>query len=517
MIEPTILVGPPGTGKTTTLLDTVNIEMERGIPPDRIGFMTFTKRGVEEAIGRASVRFNLQRNKFRYFNTLHSAAFRHLGLSSDQVFTGKKIREFGQEIGLELYNGISSDDGTYGSFYGDDAILFLENLARITRTPLEAVLNDYDFMVPDTERAARVIKQIREHKLKEGLYDFTDMIEEFIRQDDAPMLDVLIVDEAQDLSELQWLMVTLLSRHVKRMYVAGDDDQTIFTWAGASERFISMPGKVETLKQSFRVPVSVQMLALRIIEQINSRRHKIWKARDAEGSVSIIEDVSRLNPLVRGDRNTMLLGRTVKMIRSKFVPYCRTNGLPFRYFEYSSIKQTHAEAITAWNDLQEGSAVPANIVTRIYDLLPSEGHKQKKGLVKRGYKAQLNRIAEQEDPPMLRLQELKNDYGLLAEGSWNEVFTEIDAQDVTYIQKVLDNGFDITANPKIHISTIHRVKGSQADLVVLLSDTAKAADKYLTENQDEETRVLYTGITRTFEDLVIVQPYTRYHYGRLFD
>jgi superfamily I DNA/RNA helicase len=134
-----------------------------------------------------------------------------------------------------------------------------------------------------------------------------------------------------------------------------------------------------------------------------------------------------------------------------------------------------------------------------------------------GYKTRLYRLAEQPEPPMVNLQELRHDYGLLAEGPWNEVFTEIEERDVTYIQKVLNNGFKITEKPKVHISTIHRVKGGQADTVVLMSDTAKAADKFFTTNQDEEARVFYTGITRTYEDLVLVQPDKKYHYGRLFE
>jgi superfamily I DNA/RNA helicase len=435
------------------------------------------------------------------------------------VFVGKRVYEFGQEHGLELRGSLSSDDGTYTSFFGDDLILFLENYSRITKTPLEQVLNHYDYALPDTDRAWRAIKAMREYKLKHGLFDFTDMIEEFIKLDDPPLLEVLMIDESQDLSELQWTMVELLSHHVKRMYVAGDDDQTIFTWAGASERFIHMQGSVQTLKQSYRIPAIIHKLANRVISKIGNRREKIWLPREALGSYTTIEGISLLDPgkLDPELGSVMMLGRTVKSLRKRLIPYCRQHGILYRYFENPSIKPTQAIAIDAWNQLQEGSTIPANDAVRIYDLLPSVGHKKKKGLVKVGYKAQLRRIAEQPEPPRVSLQELKQDYGLLAEGTWKDVFTEIDTPEVQYIEKVLGNGYSILDKPHVHISTIHRVKGGQANTVVLLSDTAKASERMASTNQDEETRVFYTGITRTFEDLIVVSPEKRYYFNELFE
>ena len=43
-----VILGPPGTGKTSTLLGLLEEELERGTEPERIGFFTFTKQAVQE-------------------------------------------------------------------------------------------------------------------------------------------------------------------------------------------------------------------------------------------------------------------------------------------------------------------------------------------------------------------------------------------------------------------------------------------------------------------------------------
>ena len=64
----TIVLGPPGTGKTFTLLNKVE-EYLKNTDPDRVGYFAFTRKAANEAKDRAMKKFNLSEDDLPYFRT----------------------------------------------------------------------------------------------------------------------------------------------------------------------------------------------------------------------------------------------------------------------------------------------------------------------------------------------------------------------------------------------------------------------------------------------------------------
>ena len=130
MFNPEIVLGPPGTGKTTRLIDEVNTYLEDGTEPHSIGYLAFTRKAADEAVTRSCERFGLTKRQLPHFRTLHSLAFKMLGLTKNEVLSKTSIQEFGSIMGLRITGSVSLDEGhVYGNLPGDRA-LFLCNMAR---------------------------------------------------------------------------------------------------------------------------------------------------------------------------------------------------------------------------------------------------------------------------------------------------------------------------------------------------------------------------------------------------
>lgn len=491
--------GPPGTGKTTTLLNQVDGFLSEGISSNEMGYFAFTRKASHEARDRAVARFNLDPDEnFTYFRTLHSLAFLLLGMNSSAVIKETHMKEFSNKVGVDLTPGVGNEeDEGFVVFRTSHPIMRCIDLARATLQGPEYAYRRSELFITYYE-FFHIYEEYDKFKKANGLKDFTDMLVDLAENPQyIPHLKVVFLDEAQDLTPLQWKIAHHLNEKSDRMFIAGDDDQGIYRWAGADiNHFISLEGGSEVLSQSYRIPRTIFNVADSIVHRIKHRQQKYWLPRKDEGSVSRTYDYWGVE---FNDESWLVLAQASYML-NEIAYSLKSSGQIFERYGNSSLNKKVSSAIFSWNYLTSntGHQINHKEALNVYDHISSSD-----GQLIRGAKKLLKDADETE---IFDMQLLREHFGLEAEGSWERALDKIRDEDRAYATALINRGVNLKEKPKIKLSTIHGAKGGEADNVLLYLDLSGKALDEMARNPDDAYRVLYVGATRAKQNLILKLP-----------
>lgn len=504
MSEETLIFGPPGCGKTHTMINIVREELQRGTPPDRIGFVSFSRKSIEEARDRVGKELRLTEKDVPWFKTLHSIGFNWLGMDKRDTMQPEDFRKLGGVLGLSFDTNTAEimEEGLVPlSQKEGNRYLEIISRAKLRCITMEQEYSDRGDYTLHWSLLKRVNEVYSLYKSELGKFDYTDMIELFVKQGTAPSLEVLIVDEAQDLTPLQWKQVLILKENAARVWYAGDDDQCIHRWNGVDiSSFMNASDNKRVLNQSYRVPRSVFNLANHVVKRIGYRQHKDWQPRDDEGFTDFHMNWFDVN-IDEGSWTIMArTNRSLNNIHNSL----RDDGYLFERYGRPSLNPAYLEGINTWNAIASGKSVSVGSLKDLYDLMPKQGAK---ALLKRGAKKTFEAV----DPEgLFGYDELVANHGLIApKDTRPELVVNMSQEDITYVKAIKRRGEDLH-KPRIKLSTIHRMKGGEDDNIMLLTDSSYPAVS--NPDQDDEHRVFYTGITRARHNLHIIDSQAKYRY-----
>ena len=135
------ILGPPGTGKTTKLINYVKTFVKLGTPIDKIGYFAFTTKAANEAIDRMlDYHTAFQRKDLKHFRTLHSLAFNQLGMKKAQVMQEEHYEDIGRKLGIEVTVYSNGEEKT-GFVDSNSEYFNIINAARIKNVTIEEEYN----------------------------------------------------------------------------------------------------------------------------------------------------------------------------------------------------------------------------------------------------------------------------------------------------------------------------------------------------------------------------------------
>ncbi|NLW31705.1 MAG: UvrD-helicase domain-containing protein [Fibrobacter sp.] len=261
---PQLVFAGAGTGKTRVLTAKIAFLIEKGINPWQILAATFTNKSAGEMRQRVENLVNVSVDGL-WIGTFHSLCARILrreclNIDYTPSFT---IYDRSDQISLlkKVLKNLEIDDRSMPPKQIHNAISKYKNLCLLPEDLQNSVKGYYE------QEVLRVYKSYQEMLHKQQAMDFDDLLMQTVlifRKNENVLLKYrnmfkyVLVDEYQDTNYTQFLFLKMLVGNNNKIFVVGDDDQSIYGWRGAQiENILSFERqypdtKVFKLEQNYR-------------------------------------------------------------------------------------------------------------------------------------------------------------------------------------------------------------------------------------------------------------------------
>lgn len=508
------IYGPPGTGKTTRLLGLLQETVEQGYSPLDIAFLSHTNAAKDEAIARVMKAGGLKKD-CEWFRTSHSAANRLTGLDRSAIWgSPEDWLALRREEGWTTRHSLLPEDNI------DSAACALADGYEQAWTDIKSKVCPLEEGVTWLNQHGRNIKvsELRAFGLdyerckdRRAKFDFPDMLKRFLEDDYEVPFKVLFLDEAQDFSRMQWMVVQKIAKSLDLMFIAGDDDQAIFTFNGADDDgFHRYPADEEiVLEKSWRCPEAIGRYADSIVARISDRKQKAVQWQPKTGGMywpGGTIDGQNWNKYARGDETVMIVCRHRHRVNSRRV-WLTKIGIP-------STRDTRPDA---WQGKD---------FDRIYTYLclryrqPCDGGRVARLLGFMGRGPESKRIYKQKGnisrDDLSGIDWETEIFGYLSsfvKPSKSDKKRDIVSRWANYRQFKITCGSGIfKTGPLVDVTTVHSAKGREADIVIIDNQCAVKVQQEQNRHPDEELRIAYVAVTRAKKEVhVISSPNPKAH------
>lgn len=492
--------GPPGTGKTTELMRLVGEEVKLGMRLPQIAYLSFTRSAAEVIVGRMGA----TKDDVRWFRTLHGASCKQLDLGNS-IIDWKDYAEFSKLTGMKVTPDNGEDTDYFGAAAFDfNVALRAWNMSLTTGRPLKDVIRE----MPDHPNLAwgRVnafVDSWTKYKHDKRKHDFIDMLTEYDRIGQPLPCKVGFLDEAQDLSELQWRVAHKMLANCDTVHMAGDDDQSIYGFIGASEYgFLEHPCDEErVLAKSYRVPVAIGKAADKVIGHVPHRKEKQVEWKEVAGTIQRLnlEAISMPWKKWLGQYEDVMVLTRHRKGAQRFSDDLKLAGVPHSLNGETMNTWDEAKIVHSMYALRDGKSITPIAARKLADAFgkPTRLYREM------GARDRVTEIPGIDFRSIDWLAQLSTTRR--ARERYKHVLTLIKSQ-----------GYEKLAEaPKIVVSTQHASKGKEADLIVIVPDCTNVVKRNI--SSATEIRLAYVTMTRAKMDVRVLMPrtdtYVHHYFG----